>query len=107
MRKHEVKSMYVLRDCCGAVKACSKKPIPYEVTECQTCGDNELKLYKVTYVRADVDQPHSADSIDLPFLGIEWDVIKQIDASQVDVWVIPIGYNFYEDDGDPIYGDRV
>ena len=107
MRKHEVKSMYVLRDCCGAVIKCSKKPIPYEVSECQTCGDNELKLYKVTYVRADVDKAHCSDSIDLSAIGIEWDVIKQIDASQEDVWVIPIGYNFYENEDDPIYGERM
>jgi hypothetical protein len=107
MRKHEVKSMYVLRDCCGAVKACSKKPIPYEITECQTCGDNELKLYKVTYVRADVDKAHHSDLVDLSAIGIEWDVIKQIDETPEDVYILPIGYHFYEDDGDPIYGDRM
>lgn len=107
MRKHEVKSMYVLRDCCGGIIKCSKKPIPYEVRECQTCGDNELKLYKVTYVRATVYKPYLAEWADLEDIGIEWDVIKQIDESPVDVYILPVGYYFWENDHDPIYGERV
>lgn len=103
--KHEMKSMYVLRDCCGEVKACSKKPIPYEVMECQTCFDMSLKLYVVTYVRAGVDKPCLSGDADLSALGISWDVIKQIDSMKEDVWILPEGYNFYEDTD--IYGDRV
>jgi hypothetical protein len=107
MYKHEVKSMYVLRDCCGSIIQCSKKPIPYEVTTCQVCGDNELKLYKVTYVRATVYKPYLAEWADLADLGIKWDVIKQIDESPVIVYIIPVEYNFYENDYNPIYGERV
>jgi hypothetical protein len=105
--KHEVKSMYVLRDCCGAVIKCSKKPIPYEPTECETCGDNALKLYKVTYVRANVEKASHSDWVDLSAVGIEWDVVKQIDESPVDVYILPTGYNFFVHDDETIYGERM
>lgn len=105
--RHELKQLYVLRTCCGEVVKCSFQPISYEVTECQSCGDNELKLYLVTYVRAEVDRVQHVDWVDLPHIGIEWQVIKQIDASKDDVYIIPTGYNFYEDGGDTLYGERV
>ena len=104
--RHELKQLYVLRTCCGEVVKCSFQPIEYDSAECQTCGDDALKLYKVTYVRADIDKAKSSVWVDLPKLGIEWQVIKQIDKCKDEVYIIPTGYNFYEDE-DILYGERV